>query len=345
MTSIALVVLHLTLAAASDDNAAALSPPTVSAENQRRADTAPVTADPSATSTAGTNAAAPTAALLPKPSKKDIEVLDEVVDLQEADPAAGWYGGAYPRPLRILALMTGRTVKKGGFEFILDHRASQAIYDDSNGRGAADMWNNFLGLDSTVTVGLGLRYGIIEGLDAGLYRVGGFKFDTYEFDVRFQALNQDEHGIDLLARGGLSWFVVPDHADAAWPFAQLYASRLVANRLLATVGLMYHSNSSASTVRGIKYANEEHKWSFAWAAGLEYRLSGAVALDAEMVSCTAGFCAKRPAFSGGIKFLTNRHTFALVCGNTQFLSADAYITNTITPWSKLTIGFNLTREY
>jgi hypothetical protein len=78
---------------------------------------------------------------------------------------------------------------------------------------------------------------------------------------------------------------------------------------------------------------------------LEYRLASSVALDAEMVACTVGFCSKNPAFSGGVKFLTNRHTFALVCGNTQYVTADGYITNTDTPWSKLVIGFNLTREY
>jgi hypothetical protein len=81
------------------------------------------------------------------------------------------------------------------------------------------------------------------------------------------------------------------------------------------------------------------------AAGIELRLAAKVALDAEVVPCIAGFCAKQPAFSGGVKFFTTRHTFALVCGNTQYLTADGYITNTETPWSKLVIGFNITREY
>ena len=52
-----------------------------------------------------------------KPPEDDIEVLDEVVDLQETgDPAAGWYGKGYPERVRILALPTARTTRKGGFE-------------------------------------------------------------------------------------------------------------------------------------------------------------------------------------------------------------------------------------
>ncbi len=149
----------------------------------------------------------------------------------------------------------------------------------------------------------------------------------------------------MSVRGGLSWFAVPNHDDALWPFAQLFASRLFFNRLLATAGVMYHSNSSPSTPAGKKYRDAEHKWSVAGAAGLEFRLASAVALDAEMVACSAGYCAKNPAFSGGVKYFTNRHTFALVCGNTQYLTADGYITNTDTPWSKLVLGFNITREY
>lgn len=335
MPHLALFALALTLAAEpSGAAAAAPSPPASLTE------AASASAPPSAS--AAPCASAPSA----KPGEEDIEVLDEVVDLQEdEDPTAAWYGKSYPHPLRILALSTARTVRKGGGEFLLDHRASRPIYDTGNGEAAANMWNHFLGLDSGLAVGLGFRFGILYRLDAGLYRVGGGRFDTYEFDARFQALSQDDRGIDLMIRGGLSWFVVPNHDDALWPFAQVYASRLFANRLLATAGVMVHANSSASTTRGIKYRNEEHKGSVAWGAGLEYRFASVVALDAEIVSCTAGFCSKNPAFSGGLKFFTARHTFALVCGNTQYLTADSYITNSVTPWSELVIGFNLTREH
>jgi hypothetical protein len=286
-----------------------------------------------------------------KPSENDIEVLSEVVDLEETqDPAAAWYGKGYPERLRILALPTARTARPGGFELIIDHRASSPIYNKDSPHAFADMGNTFLGFDSALSVGLGVRYGIIDRLDAGLYRTSASQFDTYELDARFGVLRQEGNQFDLMVRAGLSWFVVPNHADALWPFAQVFASRLLFNRLLVTTGAMYHANSSSSNSTASpsytpKYRNEAHKWSVAGAAGLEYRFVSSVSVDAEVVSCTAGFCTKNPAFSGGVKFFTTRHTFALVCGNTQYLTSDGYITNTDTPWSKLVIGFNITREY
>jgi hypothetical protein len=292
-------------------------------------------------------AAASAAAPAPSPEPQPAETT---AASPPADPTAEWYSANLPSRLRILALPVARTVAKESFEFVLDHRADAALYDSSSDHPFADMWNNFGGLDRAMTVGLGLRYGIIDRLDAGLYRVGGSQFDTYEIDARLALLRQEDHQVDLMVRGGVSWFVVPNHADAVWPFAQAFVSRLFANRLLITAGVLYHSNSSSSNALASKYytpkyRDEAHKWSLAGAGGVELRLAEWVALDAETVTCTVGFCTKNPAFSAGVKFFTFRHTFALVCGNTQYLTADGYITNTDTPWSKLVLGFNLTREY
>jgi hypothetical protein len=377
MTNLVLIALSLTLAAEPSGEASpGAGPP---ASKPAAAETAPQThgapppasapepkaAEPAQPSSPAASASAdsakpgepataqpaPTAApALERPAESEIEVLGEVVDLEaSADPTAAWYGKGYPERIRILALPTARTVRKGGFELVIDHRASSPIYNKDSQHPSADMWNKFLGLDSTLAVGLGLRFGILDRLDAGLYRASSnvSTFDTYEFDARFGVLRQGDRGLDLMLRAGLSWFVVPNHADALWPFAQIFASRLWWNRLLATVGVMYHANSSPSTTSGIKYSDQDHRWSVAGAAGIELRLASKVALDAEVVPCLAGYCAKRqrPAFSGGVKFFTARHTFALVCGNTQFLTADGYITNTDTPWSKLVLGFNITREY
>jgi hypothetical protein len=372
MTNIALIALSLTLVAevsgqeAAGTGSAAAKPtlsqptpdanaPAPGAEVPSAAVTAPSV--PPATSAATSEAAPGTAEAGPpagpaatppvaKPLESEIEVLTEIVDLEApADPTAAWYGKSFPERLRILALPTARTVRKGGFEFVIDHRASSPIYNKDSSHPFSDMGNNLLGFDSGLSVGLGLRYAALGWLDAGIYRVNSSKFDTYEIDARFGILRQEDQGVDLMVRGGVSWFAVPNRDDALWPFGQVFASRLFLGRLLVVAGVLYHSNSSASTTTRIKYGDEDHKWSVAGAAGIELRLAAPLALDAEVVPCLAGFCAKRPAFSGGLKYLTNRHSFALVCGNTQFLTADGYITNTDTLWSKLVIGFNITREY
>jgi hypothetical protein len=138
----------------------------------------------------------------------------------------------------------------------------------------------------------------------------------------------------------VTWFSQPRAEDAHGFYGQLLATRLLANRILISAGALYHSNSTNDT----KY-NQDKKWSTAGALGVEARLAAPVAVDAELVSCVAGYCSKNPAFSAGVKYFTNRHTFALVCGNTQYITADGYLTNTDRQWNKLVIGFNITREY
>ena len=339
MTNIALIVLSLTLGAESSTEGSTPTAPAAET-SEAGAPTAPEQAPgPEKTPAPVPQPAPPQAA---KPSENDIEVLSEVVDLQETqDPAAGWYGKGFPEPIRILALPTARVVRKGGFDFVIDHRSSSPIYNKDSKQPFADMWNNFLGFDSPIQVGLGLRYGVIDNLDVGLYRAGSsFATDTYEFDARYQALHQENMGIDLAARAGVTWFSQPNVEDAHGFFGQLLATRLIANRILVSAGALYHSNSTNDS----KY-NQSKKWSTAGALGVEARLAAPVAIDAELVSCVAGYCSKNPAFSAGVKYFTNRHTFALVCGNTQYITADGYLTDTDRQWSKLVIGFNITREY
>ena len=163
MTNIALIILSLTLGAESSTE--------VTTENAQPAAAASEAAPAEATpAPAPAPVPAPAAAPTPvaKPAESDIEVLSDVVDLNETqDPAAGWYGKAFPEPVRILALQTARAVRKGGFEFVIDHRSSTAIYDKDSKQPFTDMGNNFFGFDSPIQVGLGLRYGVIDDLDVG----------------------------------------------------------------------------------------------------------------------------------------------------------------------------------
>jgi len=298
----------------------------------------PAPAPPPETAPAPAPTPSPTPA---KPPESDIEVLSEVVDLQEAeDPAAAWYGQGFPSPGRILALPTARALRAGGWELVIDHRSTRPIYDSSSSHSAADMWNSFIGLDSPIRVGLGFRYGVIDGLDVGLYRGGSSGTDTYEFDARYQVLDQARMAVDLAVRAGVTWFSQPNAADAHGFYGQLLGSRLVVNRVLLSAGAFYHSNSTNDT----KY-NEDTAWSLAFGAGAEVRLAAPLAFNAEFVSCTAGYCSKNPAFSAGLKYITTRHTFAVVCGNTTYLTADGYLANTDNRWSRLAIGFQITRTH
>jgi hypothetical protein len=328
MTNVALLALTVTLAA---ETAASPEPASPAPAVPASAEAAP---SPAA-------ATAPSLPALAKPPESDIEVLTEVVDLEEAeDPTAAWYGQSYPTPVRHLSLLTARPAEAGDGEFMVEHRSATPLYNNNSDSPWGDMWHNFLGLDQGIQVGLGLRYGVIENLDVGVYRAGSSATDTYELDARYRVVGQDKLGLDVAARAGVTWFVQPHAADAHGFFGQLLGSRLFANRLLATGAVLFHSNST----NGTKY-NEDKAWSLAGALAIEWRIAAPVALDVEGVFCTAGYCSKRPAFTAGAKYITTRHSFALVCTNTTWVTADGYITNTDRAWDQLGIGFNITRSY
>jgi hypothetical protein len=318
MTNLAVLAFSLTLAA------------------EPAAPTSSAPPEPAAPNPAG----APLPALA-KPPESDIEVLTEVVDLQEAeDPAAAWYGQSYPTPVRHLSLLTALPARTRGGEFMVEHRSATPLYNDASSSPWGDMGNSFLGLDNGLAVGLALRYGVIDNLDVGIYRAGSTGTDTYELDARFRFLSQEKLGVDVAARAGVTWFAQPRAADAHGFFGQLLATRLFVNRVLVTAAVLFHSNSTNDT----KY-NEDTAWSLAGAVGLEWRILGPLAFDAEGVSCTAGYCSKRPVFTAGFKYITTRHSFALVVSNTTWVTADGYLTNTDRPWDQVGIGFNITRSH
>jgi hypothetical protein len=341
MTNIAIFALAFTVAAEPVEQP-------VSATDGQTTPRAPAQVEEASAPDAGALAAGPAQAVpapaLIKPAESEIEVLTEVVDLQEetvVDPTAGWYGASYPVPVRILDLPTARAHRAGGWELVIDHRSTRPIYSSSSDQPWTDMFNNFFGLDNPIRVGLGLRYGVIDDLDLGVYRAGSSTgTDTYEIDARFQAMHQADMAVDLAVRAGVTWFSQPEVEDATGFFGQLLASRLLANRVLLSAGAFYHSSST----NGSKY-NQDKDWSVAAGGGAEVRLTSAIALDAEMIGCMAGYCSKNPTFSAGIKFLTVRHTFSIVAGNTTYLTADGYISNTDSKWSQQSIGFVITRSH
>ena len=51
------------------------------------------------------------------------------------------------------------------------------------------------------------------------------------------------------------------------------------------------------------------------------------------------------AWAGGIKFVTHRHTFALVAGNTQYMGLDGLAAGTSHKSSDVQVGFSITREF
>jgi hypothetical protein len=259
-------------------------------------------------------------AALPPPAAADEEVVEELEIVEEVDESDTWYGEAWGQADRALDLLTARPAREGSF-----------------------VGHSFLGFDGGgLKIGLGLRYGVLDDLDVGVFRLNGSAeaFDTYDLDLRYQLLTQTRHPLDLAVRGGITWFAQPGVEDAHGLFAQLLASRVLANRFLVGTALMFHSDSSSDRKPQTAPAH-----SIAVSFLAEARLLAWLALDAESAINLAGYHQRYPTLSLAAKLLTHRHTFAVAVSNTQYIAADGLVANSRRGRAdQLVLGFNITRE-
>ena len=291
---------------------------------------------------AGSAAAARSKDTAPPPKAKaapaeEVEQI-ESVDVAEASPAEteDWYGEAWPQFDRILDHYTARTSRKHEFSTLISHRNSEGVIRNP--------LRDLLGFDGGgLKIMLGLRFGLFDFLDVGITRQNGTVevFDTYEFDARWQILNQTskKHPVDLALRAGISWFNQPT-TNAAGFFAQAIVDRLFANRFLVTAGAIYHSSSSGPN----KSDADASSTTALYLAG-DLRLLDSLSLAAEVTFALAGYHDTYPTISIGPRIITNRHTFGFVLSNSQYMSTDSLIANTyrIDPRDWV-LGFHITRE-
>jgi hypothetical protein len=223
---------------------------------------------------------------------------------------------------------------------IIDHRPYQGL---ASGQ-AEDVFFDYLGFDSgNLKIGIGLRYGIIEGLDVGFSRINDGRtvaYDTYEFNARYAFLRQKKHQIDASIMAGASWFVQKDRQDAAGGFAQLFIDRVFFDMLLVGVGFGFHSESSSD-----EKAQTDNAFSGAVLGVIEWRMIERLALCGEIAANVFGYGEKWPAFSLALKILTTRHVFSLMLTNTQFMLSDGIVTNSWRGASDWVFGFQIAREF
>lgn len=274
----------------------------------------------------------------------DVVAVSADGQVQGSDTST-WYGDAWPQFDRVIDAYTARTSRKHTFNTLIAHRNS--------GGFAKAPFDTLFGFDAgSLKVGLGLRFGILDDLDIGVFRMNGtFEvFDTYDFDVRYQFLKQARFGVDMALRVGISWFPVPAsikalkqapyNADSSGPFVSLLIDRVVANRVLVGLGILYHQNSS-----GPAKTSQDSGATVALQLATDVRLSEGFSLALEYTQPIAGYHQFNPDITFGPRFITNRHTFAIVLSNTQWFDAAGIITgNDRTTFNRWVLGFNITRE-
>lgn len=265
---------------------------------------------------------------------QELEKVEGIEILEDVSQVSNYQSNNFARVDRALNLLTATPARKGHFLFIVDHRNRETIDDEP--------FHNLLGFDSGgLKIGLGLRYGLLEDLDIGVYRVNGTAeaFDVYDMDFRYRLLNQKEHFVDLAIRPGASLFTHQGEDDALEFFGQLLISRTFFDRLLVGTGLLYHSDSSNE----IK-TNKDDDESLAVQGLMEFRICPTLALDVEMSANVSGYGSDNPQVRAGLKLFTHRHTFAVVLSNTQYMSAGGVVSNTDHDLGDAVLGFTITRE-
>jgi hypothetical protein len=240
------------------------------------------------------------------------------------------------RTERAINILTARTTRKGSMLLVIDHRAYETFI-------SSDAFFDYLGLDAgTLRIGIALRYGILDNLDAGLYRLnnGINNFDIYEWDARYAFLNQKKHFVDASIRGGISWFIVPDADDNAGMWAQLAVNRVFWDSLLVGTGFAVHSYSVED-----KKTSADTNASGAILGFVEWRIAKKFAIDGEIAASVVGYRAKWPVFGFSAKILTANHSFSLVVSNSQNMDASGIVANSWRGFDNVVFGFQIVRQF
>lgn len=264
----------------------------------------------------------------------ETEEVEEIAAVEEVSPVSLWDSENFPILDRGVNLLTPRTLRKNSFLIVIEHRTRKEANKES--------FDDFLGYDAGgLKIGLGLRYGLLDNLETGIYRLNGTleAFDVYEYDLKFRLLKENSRCPGLALRSGVTWYSQKGAEDASGFFSQLLLGKTVLRRLTLGTGLLYHSESS----NDLK-SNLDRNFSVAVPAQLELRLNSRFALEFETASNIIGYHAAHPIITGGLKILTNRHTFSIIISNNQYMSADGIVANAGRVMNKPIVGFTITRE-
>jgi hypothetical protein len=275
------------------------------------------------------------------------EAIEEVEARPSTPGPERFWSSDYTQIDRVVNVLLPRTVRRGALVLVVDHRTVQPIQNNT--------WHDWFGFDAGgLKIGLGLRLGILENLDVGAYRLshGSDRFAVYEFDARYRVLRQERHFLDVGLRAGVTWFEQSDAQDAVGGLGQLLLSRRLFQRLTLGTGLLFHSQSS----NGVK-SNLDDRWSMAVPLLVDVRILGWLTWNLELTFNVAGYGTRNkrdttggaissfPDVASSVRFVTNRHTFALVMTNNPYCSADGLVANSPRGFDQLVVGFTIVREW
>jgi hypothetical protein len=230
------------------------------------------------------------------------------------------------------------SIPPGGFVFRVTHRFTRPLTDGSFGDLAQDLF----GLDSSSSVGLELRVGVMRGLQAGVYRLSDRTIDVFAQQT-------------LMRQGGKPFSAaVQASVEGLDNFQEEHSPRvaLLLSRKLGEKGAFYvepgwvgNANLSPSSLGG-------DDSSFVLGLGLRYNLGESYSVVAEAQPVLAGY--KGIKTGGGdsaphLAFAVERHVGGHVfqinvsnSTNTTPAGVARAQDNRVADWY---VGFNLSRKF
>ena len=165
-------------------------------------------------------------------------------------------------------------------------------------------------------------------------------WDTYEFDGRYQFLNEEKHWIDCAVMGGATWFYQTTGQDASGFYGAALAGRSFWDQCYLSSGILFHTKSTYMT----KTVAEKSASVAVPVSVIVPTPIGLNLLAESFIPLSGYYSAGKPSWTAGLKYATYHHTFSLLFSTTQYTSFDGAVTGSDHS-NKPGAGFMITRKF
>jgi hypothetical protein len=233
-------------------------------------------------------------------------------------------------------------LRKGAFQFNVQHRFFEALADSSAG--------DAFGIDSGASVNLAVNYGISDRFSMGVSRARTLTNDGIGHIIAWTGTYEIQTRSDSLWKMALLASVEGEHDFKRQfsPSLQLATSvDFKGVRLYAVPTMVFHSRSRDVVNRfGSRVINPDDSNTFSLGLGGDIAISRRFSVVGEIVPRLAGFGGvdhHRPTISGGVEIRTWKHVFNVLVSSSREFTPAKYAVN---PGQKdVSLGFNIYRLF
>jgi hypothetical protein len=237
--------------------------------------------------------------------------------------------------MNIVNTPNGKPMKKGGVDFSIQHRFSQAIDDAGLG--------GLFGFDSGATVAFGVHVGLSDRLSVGFMRSNLFK--TIEFSSMLNVARQSANSpVTFAVRGGVEGR--SNFHERYSPFLQPILTRTFADRVSFTASpvIAFNTRNEDSFLPDDLRFGEKDNHTAAIGLGAGVRFLRSASVVGEWIPRLWGYQGEiknRPGVSMGLLKSTYRHTFELVVSRQFPMTTSQYA---VQGDDYFKVGFNIYRR-